>query len=141
MVSAPRRYAILHGDRPVSNMLGGDKYRLLCLLRMTQVLIFKGWSPNGQAVDQFGGPVSRKDPAACKWSIAGAIGVSIDCLYGETGAVNKVRTLNALRSHIASANDLKYGMIGVWENAPERTRQDILDALNRAYLRVLHDLE
>lgn len=101
----------------------------LTLLLQARKLIGQGWTQHADARDCEEQAVEPWSPHAVAWSLLGAL---VAALEAET-AENEAFAVGQLAAAcVALAAVIDHDLLEAWNDHPSRTKEDVLDALDRA---------
>lgn len=95
------------------------------ILREARALIAKGWAQGAFARDKCGSKVLHYSPDACAWCLSGALRAA----WG--GSEEYLHARNFVVAVIGAS------CLPTWNDAPDRTKEDVLAALDEVISRVL----
>jgi hypothetical protein len=85
--------------------------------------IRKGWAQGHYTVNDKGEPCDVLDPNACRWCAVGAIYAVSETMSDYWSAINKLKNFLDIDTR---------GGIDVWNDAPERTQAEVIEAMEKA---------
>jgi hypothetical protein len=101
-----------------------------CLARNARARIERGWTQYADARRADGSIVHPCDGGAVSWSLLGALVVAVEgvaAIEGEHAAIRELARTCVLLADIVDSDSLEE-----WNDAGERTREDVLAALGQA---------
>ena len=108
---------------PPATELAADMLTAVC------TRIERGWCQWDDALDKRGRSVDPGSPAACSWSLTGALLVAWD----EWRSVGRpAEAISAAFAEAVLAIGASVGELRRWNDAPGRTQEEVLAALDRA---------
>jgi hypothetical protein len=96
-------------------------------LTYARVLLADGWCQGADARDERGEAVEPWDLEAVAWSLVGAVAAVANDAEAEIANV-----VERVSMALALALDLPIDALRRWNDEPQRTRGDVLDACDRA---------
>jgi hypothetical protein len=102
----------------------------LRLIEAARELVQRSWTQVADARSRDGAPVEPWSGEAASWSLLGALVAVVDHLHAELGEVEALRALAA--ACVLLAATVHTDSLAEWNDAPDRTREQVLDVLDRA---------
>ncbi len=100
------------------------------LLAEARELVLRGWCQGADAEDAQGAPVVAWDPVARRWSALGAL---VATAGGPSALVRGGPSLERLaKAALALGLAADAEVLKDWNDAPDRTQADVLEAFDRA---------
>jgi hypothetical protein len=99
------------------------------MLAEARALLVRGWCRQEDALDEDGAPVDPSNPAARRWSVAGAL---LAVWEEWRGAGKPADLVSRDFAEAGLALRAAVGDIVAWNDAPERTHGEVLAAFDRA---------
>lgn len=87
------------------------------------------WIQDGFAHDENGEAVPPESPDAVCWCLSGAL--DLVAASGASSWIERLRIASALYERVNRAIPQEYANMEDWNDAPERTHQNVLDLLDR----------
>lgn len=102
------------------------------LERARDIIRTRGWTRNAIARDSTGMPVGPINFSACEWCLIGALQRAAYDLRAEGVDIPPWEVPLAFNAVRNATGVLLGGELAHWNDAPARTRDDVIDALDRA---------
>ena len=109
------------------------------ILEDAKATIQKGWCQRDSAVDEDGKVIPPWDSGACKWCVTGALmksihqitGVDISWFYNQLHQEEMPEGIEMYNERCARIEDSVGCTPSVWNDAGERTQEDVVQVLER----------